>query len=395
MGADLEVRLSSYEDCRDAYRHRSFRQALYDEGEALMSDVIVNLHGDPHRDRRRLENRLFRRDVFLRWEQEVIPATIETALASAVSAGRGDLIPLARRAMMSLAAEIAGVDLPAGTEAEFDDLYAIMVRLSRASTVVHAIGDKSAIIADGVAALSEFQAQFLAPSIARRRALLEAAAALPLDVLSTLLTNQDALDLPSEVVAREVAYFPWVGSHSTSNALGHAMDHIFTWLGDHPDDRAQLLRYPERVQRFSHESLRLHPPSPQALRHALSDVELSSGTKVPEGATVIIDVAAANQDPAVFGPTAEVFHPSRALPEGVPLWGLAFGSGFHACLGQELAGGVAGGSTGTAGATLYGAIAAMAGILLAHGARPDPGDPATLDAESRRPHFGRYPLLFG
>ena len=395
MRTGTEVRLSTYADCRDAYRHRSFRQALYDEGEPLMGDVIVNLHGDAHRDRRRLENRLFRRDVFLRWEREVIPATIGRVIEPAAAEGRGDLVQLARRAMMTLAAEIAGVDRPQGTEEEFEDLYRIMTRLSRASTIVHATGDKVAIAADGLAALSEFEVQFLAPSVARRRAILDVdgPGGLPSDVLSTLLLNQDALDLPPEVILREVAYFPWVGSHSTSNALAHTMDHVFAWLERRPGDRERLEGDPELVQRFAHESLRLHPPSPEALRTALEDVELPGGTQVPAGATVVIDVVAANRDPSVFGAGAADFDPFRSLPEGVGLWGLAFGTGFHACLGQELAGGVAGGHAGSS--TLYGSIAAMATALLEQGARPDPEDPAEADRESSRPHFGRYPLRFG
>jgi cytochrome P450 len=363
-----------------------------------MSDVIVNLHGDAHRDRRRLENRLFRRDVFVRWEHEVIPGTISAVLAPAVDQGRGDLIPLARRAMMSLAAEIAGVDRTEGTEEEFELLYSLMTRLSRASTIVHATGDKAAITADGLEALHHFEERFLRPSIRRRLDLLEGpggSEALPQDVLSTLMINQDALDLPPEVVCREVAYYPWVGSHSTSNALAHAMDHLFAWLERRPEDRAGLAEDPDLVQRFVHESLRLHPPSPEALRRALADVELASGTKVRAGEKVVIDVVAANRDPSVFGPDAADFDPFRVLPDGVALWGLAFGSGFHACLGQELAGGTPNEPGVTLGSPLYGAIALMARILLDHGARPDPDDPATADVESSRPHFGRYPILFG
>ena len=35
-----------------------------------MGDVLVNLHGEAHRDRRRLENRLFRRETFELYERE-------------------------------------------------------------------------------------------------------------------------------------------------------------------------------------------------------------------------------------------------------------------------------------------------------------------------------------
>ena len=62
------VRLSTWNEARDALRHRDLRQGLYDESTALMNGVIVNLHGADHLARRRLENRLFRRDTFLQWE---------------------------------------------------------------------------------------------------------------------------------------------------------------------------------------------------------------------------------------------------------------------------------------------------------------------------------------
>ncbi len=387
--------VSSYRDCRDAYRHRDLRQALYDEGAALMGDVIVNLHGEAHRDRRRLENRLFRRDVFMYWEREVIPEVVERVLAPAVEAGTGDLVALARRAMLTLAVRIAGVDLQDGSDSEFDDLFEIMSRLSRASTVAHATGSKAAIIETGLRALDEFDERFLQPSIRRRMSIIESGSEqTPADVLSTLLENRDALDLPPEVLRREVAYFPWVGSHSTSNALAHAMDRIFDWLVKRPAERNLLGGDPELTQRFVHESLRLHPPSPVALRRAVVDVRLASGVHVPAGETVVIDVSAANRDPDVFGPAASEFDPHRDLPEGVPLWGLSFGTGFHSCLGQELAGGVAP-DGGNHKSPLYGAIAVVARELLRHGATPDPDNPPSLDAESTRPHFGRYPIRLG
>jgi cytochrome P450 len=105
------IRLTTYADCRDAFRQKDLRQALYDEGHRLMEGVIVNLHGDEHKARRRLENRLFRRDTFAWYEREVIPQVIDEVLAPAVAAGRADLLPLARRTMMTLAVRIAGVDL--------------------------------------------------------------------------------------------------------------------------------------------------------------------------------------------------------------------------------------------------------------------------------------------
>ena len=400
------IRLTTYADARDAYRHKELRQALYDEGEALMGGVIVNLHGAEHLARRRLENRLFRRDTFAWYEAEVIPDIIGRVIGPAVAAGRGDLLPLARRTMLTLSLGVAGVDRPEGTDAELDRLYALMDRLARASTVAHATGDKAAIVADGNAALAEFVATYFEPSRARRLELVAAHqrgeiddADLPRDVLTTLLRNQDRLDLPIDVVQREIAYFPWVGSHSTSNQFVHAMHHVFTWLDEHPDERRLLAADAVARQRFVHESLRLHPASPVSMRHVLEPVTLRSGIELPVGELVAIDLVAANRDPAVFGPDADRFDPRRELPDDVAPWGLSFGHGVHACLGQELAGGLEPAPDPDPASAhlsnhLLGSITVMAGTLLAEGARPDPDRPPERVPATTRDVFAAYPVVF-
>ena len=394
------IRITTYREAREALRHRDLRQALYEEGAALMGDVIVNLHGQAHTDRRRLENRLFRRDTFLAWERDVIPPTVDSVLGPCLAAGHGDLIVIARRAMLSLAASIAGVDLPDADDTAFEVLYDQMGRLAKASTVVHAVGDKAAIIADGNAALKEFEERFLRPAIERRTPLVEAAELsgdtmdLPRDVLTTLLLNHDRLALPYDVIRREVAYFPWVGSHSTSNATVHAAHRLFEYGRDRPglldalaDDRAEL-------QRFVHEALRLHPASLETHRRALVDFTSATGRRIPAGASVIVEMIPANRDPAVFGPDAERFDPQREIPDDVPRWGLTFGTGFHACLGMELAGGLPSGDGLRPEEHLFGAIVLMLERVLRVGARPDPADPAVPDPASKRPNFARYPLRF-
>ncbi len=401
--------LTTHADAKDAYRQKDLRQALYDEGDRLMHGVIVNLHGAEHLDRRRLENRLFRRDTFAFYERDVIPQIIGDILRPAIDDGRGDLLTLARRTMMTLSLDVAGVDRQIGTAAEIDRLYHLMDRLARASTVGHATGDTSVIIADGDAALVEFESEFFAASFERRRDLVAAVergeadeSALPRDVLTTLLRNQERLDLPYQTVLRETAYFPWVGSHSTSNQFVHAMHHMFDWLeldqAALPDDqrvtRQRLVDDRVLCQRFVHESMRLHPASPVSLRHALADVTLRSGVSLPAGSMVSISVHDANRDRSVFGVDADEFRPLRTLPDGVAPWGLSFGHGLHACLGQELAGGVEP-AMDALEHHLLGSVAVMAGIALAAGARRDPDDPPARDTGTTRVVFGRYPVRFG
>lgn len=404
------ISLTRFADAREAYRHKGLRQALYDEGHRLMDGVIVNLHGSAHLDRRRLENRLFRRDTFAWYEAERIPAIIDDVLVPAVRSGRGDLLPMARRTMLTLSLMVAGVDRrqqddPEARARELDEIYAVMDRLARASTVAHAVGDKATIIADGDRALAEFARDFFEPSRQRRVEILEAFAAgeigeeeLPKDVLTTLLRNQDRLELPADTVLRETAYFPWVGSHSTSNQLVHAMHHVFEWIERRPGDRRRLIAEPLLLQRFVHESLRLHPASPVSLRIAVEDLELKSGIGIRSGDTLVIRLDEVNRDPEVWGSDADDFVPTRTLPDGVMPWGLSFGHGVHACLGQELAGGVEyldrlEGSDVPIG-HLVGAITVMARSMLSAGARPDRSRPPQSDTSTTRQVWGSYPVLF-
>ncbi len=392
------VHLSTWNEARDALRHRDLRQGLYDEGNALMDGVIVNLHGADHLARRRLENRLFRRDTFLQWEQQLIPQLINDVFNQLADPTEGDMVQIARRTMMRLSSLVAGIDIGADL-ASFEKMSGLMAKLAAASTVVHATGDKTDIINEGNAALNTFLAEYFAASRHRREHLIVQATQgemewsdLPADVLTVLLTNQDNLDLPDNIIAREIAYFPWVGSHSTSAALVHALHHCFTWESEHNGTLSELAANAALLQRFVHESLRLHPASPEATRIATADVDLPCGVHIPAGATVVINMVSANRDPEVFGSTADAFDPHRDTPPQAPRWGLTFGTGFHACLGQELAGGL--GEEQQQETPLYGAIVVMLQAVLQRGGIPHHIDQPELDVATRRPVWKHYPVSF-
>lgn len=390
------ISVTTYGEAREAFRSRDLRQALYDDGHRLMTGVIVNLHGSRHVARRRVENRLFRGDTFAFYEHQRIPEIADELLVEARSCGCGDLARLARRTMLRLSADLAGVDL---TPDRFEEFEGLMQRLAKASTVAHALGDLSAIVADGDDALACFERHFFVPSRARRTELLRrvfeqeiSTSELPRDVLTTLLRNQDHLELSDDELLREVAYFPWVGSHSSAAQLVHAMHHIFEWLAEHPHDRSRLIDDKALLQRYVHESMRLHPASPVALRVPITEVELASGRLLAAGDVVSISVEHANRDASVFGGDADAFVPHRSLPAGVAPWGLSFGHGMHACLGREIAGGTLPGELD--GAHLAGAVAVLARTLLLAGAHPDPHDPPTHDTTTTRVVWGRYPANF-
>lgn len=389
------ITITDYDEARDVYRQKDLRQALYDAGEVVMADVLVNLHAAEHRDRRRLENRLFRRDTFELYERELFPPIIEETLAPEIEAGRAELVDLGHRMMMNLAAFTAGVDRPRGTPDETRDLYRYLMLFIEGATLGFYTGDREAKAAEIRDHLHRFDEEFVTPSVARRQALLDAREELPKDVLSVLLANEDSLHLPHDVIVREVAFYLLAGAHTSATAFNRVTHYIFTWLDQHPEDRDLARTDRLFVQRCTHETVRLQPSSPTGARWALDDIELKSGRQIPKGAKVVIDLLQVNRDTSVFGPDAADFNPHRTLPERVPPYGLSFGSGMHACIGQDLAAGLVFDADSTMDDHLFGLVPEAVQILFDHDVRPDPDDPPEMDASTTRPYFGRYPVLLG
>ena len=148
------------------------------------------------------------------------------------------------------------------------------------------------------------------------------------------------------------------------------------------------------LQRCVHESLRLHPASPVAWRKPVCPVQLANSGSVNEGDRVVVDLAAANRDPSVFGSNATEFDPHRSIPVGQLPFGLTFGTGVHSCLGRDLDGGVVPAHGAKAETHQYGIIALFVRQLLAEGARRDGDDPPTEATYTKRPNWGRYPIIF-
>ena len=395
MTDDDLVTISTYDEAKDTYRNKQLRQALYDAGEVVMADVLVNLHGQEHRARRRLENRLFRRDTLDRYENEYFPEVIADTLAPHIAKGRSETVELGHELMMNLSALTAGVDRPLGTPEETLHLYSYLMTFIQGATLAHYTGDKAAKEAEVQAELEKFDDEFLAPSIERRRQMIADGEELPADILATLLVNEDDLPLPHEVIRREVAFYLLAGAHTSATAFTRTLHEIFQWVESHPED-AELVRSDKRfLQRCTHETIRLQPSSPVAMRWALGDIELKSGRKIGDGQKVVIDLMAVNRDPVHFGDQADDFDPRRELPDGVTPWGLSFGSGMHACIGSELAGGLPFLDGEDPDGHLFGLVPEAVMAMMRAGARPDPDSPPEMDTSTARPYWGTYPVLLG
>ena len=398
------ITLDGYADVREAFRQHDLEQALYDAGGVVMADSLLVLHGADHRRRRRVENRLFRRGTFRYWERAFLRDVVRDTLAPFAAAGRADLVELGYRTIMNLTAMVAGLDQPTGSVAETDALYRFAKKFSEGATLVHSTRDPDEVRAEVQAALEEFDALFLQPSVERRRGLLERLAAgeiteddLPRDVLTALLRNWDELGIDRDVLRRECAFYLQAGSHSTADAFTHAADDFFAWTRRDPRAAEKARQEPGVLQRCVYETLRLHPASPVAQRRALAPIRLRGGVEIPDGAFVVLDLAAANRDPQVFD-HPDVYDPLREVPAEVPRWGHAFGGGMHACIGTELAGGVPAPDDPTpdqAHEQVLGTVTLMLEALLTAGARPDPNAAPQRDPHSARDHFASYPVVFG
>lgn len=395
------ITIATLEEGSKALRNPHLAQSLYDEGAVVMQDVLLTLHGDAHRARRTLEFRVFRRDFFRYYETEVFPRTLEETLAPFLARGRADLIDFGYRVTMNLTADFAGIDRPARTAEETERLLRLVMIFSEGATLVHSTRDKEQVRAEVRAALAEFDRAFLIPSIERRKALLAKFAAgtigeddVPRDVLTVLLRNEDRIDLPPEVLRREMAFYLQAGSHSTANSTTHAIHDLFEWRRNHPEDGARMRADPLFLQRCIWESLRLHPASPVAWRRPVCPVALDGGHQAGPEDRVVVDLRAINRDPAVFGADADRFNPHRVLPAGTMPFGMTFGTGVHSCLGRDLDGGVLQRADTDPATHQYGIVALLVRTVLDQGARPDPDDPPVRAEHTERPNWGRYPVIF-
>lgn len=393
-------RIAGFRDCEAALRNRDLKQALYDAGKVVMEGVLLTLHGEEHAARRAVEVRVFRRNFFHYYEKEVFPRTLAETLAPYVAAGGGDLLRIGYRLTVNLTADFAGIDRPTRSAEETEHLIAITKKLGEGATLIHSTRDHAEVRAEVAAVQAELRERFFLPSLARRRALLAEREAgriadtdLPRDVLTTLVAGNDELGLDEDQLLREIAFYLQAGAHSTANAVVHALWEILGWAGA-DDARWARLDDPVFVQHCVHESLRLHPASPEAWRTATCPMNLAGIGDVAVHDRVELDLFLANRDRTIFGETADLFEPDREVPGTALRSGLAFGIGLHTCLGRELDGGVvARPGTDPAEAQL-GIVTLILIELLRHGARTIPGDPPQRDADTSRPNWGSFPVRF-
>ncbi len=391
-----EFTFTKYEEAVKTLRNNDLMQALYDEGEVIMDKVLVCLHGEEHKKRRKLENKIFTRDTFKLYEDKIFPKTIEETLKPFKRAGKLDLVDFGFRVLLNLTADFSGIDRPEKSKEETEMLLRMLKTFASGATLAHSTRNHDEVKLEVKKALEEFDLRFLGPSIETRKLLInnnDDPNDLPKDILTILLLNEDKLSLPHDVLMREVAFYLLAGAQTSIHSLVHAFHEIMEWLNKYPDEKNNIYKNPIFLQRCVHESTRLHPSSPVAWRKPICPVSLPNDQDAKEGDKVIIDLYNSNRDKEIFGKDAKEFNPKRKTPDGQNIYGLSFGLGMHSCIGRNLAAGVVAKKDTDPNNHQYGTVTMIMRTLLSYNAIPNPDDSPKMDEKTKRPNWGYYPIL--
>ncbi|MFQ6327137.1 cytochrome P450 [Nocardia sp. CWNU-33] len=144
------------------------------------------------------------------------------------------------------------------------------------------------------------------------------------DILSNLVT---AGELDTFELKATASLLMGAGFETTVNLIGNGVVQLVA----HPEQLDRLRTEPELWPNAIEEVLRIDAPVQTTARTALCDVELD-GVAIREGSTIVLSLAGANRDPAVFTDPA-AFDVARSNAKEH----LTFSSGMHACLGASLA----------------------------------------------------------
>jgi cytochrome P450 len=132
------------------------------------------------------------------------------------------------------------------------------------------------------------------------------------------LTNDDILD---------IGYLFFIAGLDTVTS---SLDCMLSYLAQHPDHRAQLVKDPSLIPHAMEEMLRWESPVQGVVRVATEDTEIA-GCPVPKGKVVTVMLGSANTDERIWADADTVDFDRRENRH------IAFGGGVHRCLGSHLA----------------------------------------------------------
>lgn len=309
------VSTTSYELCQQVLRSRAFGvtdPAAPRPGEDMLDLSLLALNPPDHTRLRRLAAPAFTPRRMAGYET-LVEATIDRLLDRVAGQDSFELV-----SAFASPLPIAVITKMLGLADEPDRLRRVGATMASALDGVHSLWHaRQLFVAD-----REMRASFAA--------LLVRAAQEPGDDLTSALVAQQGGEITSAELSSLVGLLLLAGFETTVNAIGNGVRAL---LANH-EQWQLLVQDPSRAAAVVEEVLRYDPPVQQTARVLLSSsdpVELS-GVPVRRGQWVVLMLAAANRDPAVF------IEPDRFdITRANAADHLAFSSGIHYCLGAALA----------------------------------------------------------
>jgi cytochrome P450 len=320
--------LTSHADCFQALRDARFssndqhkpgweniaemvRQIGYEDLLGLMTRIMLFADPPDHTRLRRLVSKAFTPKAIEEMRPR-IASIVDGILDDADARGEIEVVDdLAFRLPVTVISEMLGVP--------FEDHDQLRVWTSAAVAALDP-NDNVADLLPAAEALRAMRAYF-DELVARRRG------APGDDLLSAMLAAEDEGDRLSHDELLDTTLLLFAAGHETTvNLISGGILNLLR----HPAELERLIADPSLIGTAVEELLRFGPPVQFTGRTTTTDVEVA-GTTLPKGTEVIVMLAAANRDPAVFDDPESL---DIARTENRHL---SFGGGIHLCIGAPLA----------------------------------------------------------
>jgi len=341
------TRLSSFSEVNEALKSRKFTHVVgHRDNATFLRGSLISLSGDEHFNRRRIAAALFAAEPTARYHGEIFLPALMAAFGKWPvghdGRSRGDLATAIFRALSPLGAAMVGLD-GIDTEEARQRHILYTARIANGVNIEFAERDHTELVEEYRPFLERFRTEFFNPSLEPRRSIVAdfragriAREDLPLDLITLMLLHEDQFAAHGpDAMLREAVLFNGA-SASISHGACNVVDALLRWVDADPAARRPLLSDVVFVRRAALEAIRYRPGTPFQIRKSAEDQVLESGRKVAAGEYVLIDMAAANHDKAIFGPDADAFNPYREPLERVRPAGISFSNGAHTCIAMNL-----------------------------------------------------------
>ncbi len=307
------------EDVRRVLREEGYSSHWYDPlVGGTIGTSMLNLDPPEHQRHRFLLQPAFSARAMERWEHEIVGPVVRGYLGPLVGKGAADLYQeFAAHVPVHVMAQALG--LPPGDDALFVDWAVTM------TSFVEPMERRLAA--------SRAMADYIGPLVTDRRT----SPAAYDDLLAALVKAQVPPDADAEAGMRrdpltdeEVASFVRLLVVAGASTVYRGFGLLLFALLTHPDQMAAVRAERALVPQAVEEALRWEQPVASMGRTCTVGHELG-GVHLREGASVVVELGAANHDPSVW-PDPDRFDIFRA-----PQPHLTFGLGRHLCLGIHLA----------------------------------------------------------